>query len=216
MKVTKKWLSVLLALVLALALAGCDKIPGQSGGSSSSGSGSSSSSGSSSGSSGNSGSGSESSGVYAEDGYAEGRMGDVMHTYFFDYTVKSAYVCSKYEEYTPAEGNELLVVEMVVKNTGISSVTMWDVDFQAQWNDSQETGEFSWPVDDPAGQLSSEQLPAEYDLSVNEERTGLLIYEVPAGNKDFSISYLEIFDNGTEEGEEGDMFFVFFTADKKS
>lgn len=202
MNVIKKWLSVLLALILALALAGCDKIPGQSGGSGNSGS-----SGSNSDNSGSSGS---ESGVYAEDGYAEGRMGDVMHTYFFDYTVKSAYVCSEYEGYTPSEGYELLVVETTVKNTSTSSITMWDVDFQAQWNDSQDSGEFSWPVE---AELGENQLPAEYDLGVNEERTGLLVFEVPAGNKDFSVSYLEIFEDGTEEGEEGDMFFVFFTAE---
>ena len=50
--------------------------------------------------------------VYAEDGYGEGRMGDTMHTYFFDYTVNSAYVCGTYEGYIPADGNELLVAEV--------------------------------------------------------------------------------------------------------
>ena len=39
--------------------------------------------------------------------------------------------------------------------------------------------------------------------------TGLLVYEVPAGNRDFSISYLEQFDDNSE----GDTFFVFFTAE---
>ena len=28
------------------------------------------------------------------DGYAEGRLGDTMHTYFFDYTVNDAYTCT--------------------------------------------------------------------------------------------------------------------------
>ena len=41
---------------------------------------------------------------YAEDGYGEGRMGDTMHTYFFDYTVNSAYLCPEFEGYTPHAG----------------------------------------------------------------------------------------------------------------
>ena len=50
-------------------------------------------------------SGSSNSGVVTadDDGYAEGRIGDVMRTYFFDYTVNSAYTCKEFEGYTPAE-----------------------------------------------------------------------------------------------------------------
>lgn len=48
-------------------------------------------------------------------------------------------------------------------------------------------------------------------LSVNEEKTGLLVFEVPEDSKDYSISYLEQFSNDTE----GDVFFVFFTAKDK-
>ena len=32
-----------------------------------------------------------------DDGYAEGRIGDVMRPYFFDYTVNSAYTCKEFE-----------------------------------------------------------------------------------------------------------------------
>ena len=67
-----------------------------------------------------------------DDGYAEGRIGDVMRTYFFDYTVNSAYTCKEFEGYTPAEGNKLLVAELTVKNTDRSTVTMYDTDFQIQ------------------------------------------------------------------------------------
>lgn len=56
-----------------------------------------------------------------DDGYAEGRIGDVMRTYFFDYTVNSAYTCKEFEGYTPAEGNKLLVAELTVKNTDRST-----------------------------------------------------------------------------------------------
>ena len=70
---------------------------------------------------------------HPQDGYAEGTLGDTMHTYFFDYTVERAYLCSELEGYVPAEDKELLAVEIVVENTGEAQVPMWDVDFQAGW-----------------------------------------------------------------------------------
>lgn len=154
--------------------------------------------------------------VYAEDGYGEGRLGDVVHTYFFDYTVNSAHMAEEYAGYLPAEGNELLVVDMTVKNTENFSIEMYDTDFQVQWN-SDGAEDFRFPITtDPetfekVPALTDEQLPDTYSLAVDEEVTGQLVYEVPAGNHDFSISYLEQFDNDSE----GDTFFVFFTAEEQ-
>ena len=133
---------------------------------------------------------------YAEDGYAEGRLGDTMHTYFFDYTVNSAYLCDTFEGYTPIlDGYRLLVADVTVKNTNRESIPMYDTDFQVRWSDTSEDA---------------------YDLAVDEERTGLLVFEVPEGETDFSISYLELFDDGTEEGSSGDTFFVYFTAEEQA
>ena len=146
-----------------------------------------------------------------DDGYAEGRIGDVMKTYFFNYSVNSAYTCNEYEGYTPSEGNKLLVVEVTVKNTDRSTVTMYDTDFQVQWGDDDNDDAYDAPITYYSEAVSDEQLPEEYDLAVNEERTGLLVFEVPEDSRDYSISYLEQFSNDTE----GDVFFVFFTAKDK-
>lgn len=146
-----------------------------------------------------------------DDGYAEGRIGDVMKTYFFNYSVNSAYTCNEYEGYTPSEGNKLLVAEVTVKNTDRSTVTMYDTDFQVQWGDDDNDDAYDAPITYYGNTVSDEQLPEEYDLAVNEERTGLLVFEVPEDSKDYSISYLEQFSNDTE----GDVFFVFFTAKDK-
>ena len=73
---------------------------------------------------------------------------------------------------------------------------------------------FDAPITYYSDAVSDDQLPEEYDLSVNEERTGLLVFEVPEDSKDskdYSISYLEQFSNDTE----GDVFFVYFTAKDK-
>ena len=168
----KKLLSFTLTLLLILALAAC-------GG------------GGSDGSSGSSGAGSGE--VQAEDGFAEARIGDVVHSYFMDFTVNGAYTTAEYHGHT-----------------------MYDDDFQGQWSASAETEEYAWPITEgedgsDLDTVAEEQLPAQYELGVNESRTGMLVFDVPADEKDFSISHLELFDDGSE----GDTFFVYFTAEAK-
>lgn len=150
------------------------------------------------------------SGVYAKDGFAEGNLGDAMHTVFFVYTVNSAYTCMDYCGYTPEEGNQLLVADVTVRNNTRASVTMYDTDFQVQWGGEGED-DYEVPITWYVDPVSDEQLPGEYDLAVNEERNGLLVFEVPEDKKDFSISYMELFSDETE----GDTFFVYFTAEEK-
>ena len=151
----------------------------------------------------------------AEDGGVfDGRIGETIRTYFFDFMVKEAYLCEDYHGYTPQDGNVLLVAKIDVENTMNSSIPMSDMDFQAQWGDDADDA-FAWPITmDPEtfedrGTVSAEQLPYEYELSVGEKRSGELVYEVPEGYKDFSISTIDDF---ADEEEEGDLYFVYFTA----
>lgn len=147
-----------------------------------------------------------------KDGFAEGKLGDTMRTYFFDYTVNSAYLCDEYEGYTAAEGYDLLVADVTVANNGSSSIEMYDTDFQIQWNDDADDAfDFSLTFYTDDGEpLSDDMLPGIYELASKESRTGLLVFEIPEGNNDFSISYMEFFDDNTT----GDTFFVYFEASK--
>lgn len=151
-------------------------------------------------------------------GSSEGRTGDTMETYFFDFTVNSAYLTSDYAGYTPAEGNVLLVADITVKNTFRESIEMYDTDFQAQWGEDEDPEAYSIPITtDPETftelePVGGDQLPGTYPLAVDEERSGQLVYEVPQGYVDFSLSYLELYDDGSEEENTGDTYFVFFTA----
>lgn len=147
--------------------------------------------------------------IFPDNGYAEGYMGDSMHTAWFNYIINSAYITNEFEGYTPSAGNELLVVDITVESTFNESIPMFLSDFQAQWNDTADDA-YRWPVED-LDYLRSDILPNEYTLGVNETRTGLLLYEVPSGNDDFSISFVEYYANDTT----GDTFFVFFTADDR-
>ena len=152
----------------------------------------------------------------AEDGGVfDGRIGEIIRTYFYDFKVTDAYLCDDYHGFTPQEGNVLLVVKIDIENTMNSSIPMSDLDFQAQWGDDADDA-FAWPITsdpetmDDRGTLCDEQLPYEYEMSVGEKISGgELVYEVPEGYKDFSISAIDDFE---DDSEEGGVYFVYFTA----
>ena len=152
--------------------------------------------------------------IRPEDGYAEGQLGDTMRTYFFDYSVNSAYLCDTFEGYVPMEGYEILVVELTVTNTDSRNVEMYDSDFQIQWGDSaSDAFDFSLTFYDET--FSDKVFPGIYTLSSKESRTASLVFEVPEGHSQFSISYLELFDTDDASAREGDTFFVYFDAKKQ-
>ena len=152
----------------------------------------------------------------AEDGGVfDGRIGETIRTYFYDFKVTDAYLCDDYHGFTPQDGNVLLVVKIDIENTMNSSIPMSDLDFQAQWGDDADDA-FAWPITsdpetmDDRGTLCDEQLPYEYEMSVGEKISGgELVYEVPEGYKDFSISAIDDFE---DDSEEGGVYFVYFTA----
>lgn len=149
--------------------------------------------------------------IAATDGYAEGRLGDTMHTAFFDFTVTAAYTTASYGGYVAPEGTQLLVATVTVKNPGRQSVEMYDTDFQAQWNGDGDD-DFSHPLTETVEPLTADQLPETYTIDVGGSRTGELVFEVPDGERDFSLSYLEVFSDESE----GDLFFVYFTAARRA
>ena len=137
----------------------------------------------------------------------ESHIGDTISTLWFDYVVTSAEPAESYEGYTAAEGSKLVVVDLTMKNTFHESVPMYDTDFQLYWGDYGED-EMAFPMEP----YCDVQLPSEYYLSIDETREGVLVYEVPADVRDFTLAFLEVKDNGTEEGEEGDLYLTYFTA----
>lgn len=151
-----------------------------------------------------------------DEGYAEGAIGDTMRTYFFDYTIKDAYLCSEFEGYAPTEGYSLLVAEINVKNTFDESITMFDWDFVVLWPDENGGDLYDYPVTSyedvvlpsPA---SDKLLPAEYDLEKKKSRSGLLLFEVPEGMSELSIAYIESFDDDTT----GNAFYTDFIPEEK-
>ena len=225
----KKYLALLLSLAFAVCLSACDRLPGSVGDLLES-------------TGDPAGSANTDSGVgYPEDGYASGYMGDTMHTAFFDFTVDSAYTTQEFDGLTaagegmsylteyydrpaPADGCKFLVVEITLHNTTTMSQPMFVADFQVQWDlqeGEDEDQNYAFPLyqsqanesgDYVYYSLSEMQLPAEYDLGINEERTGILLYAVPAGAKDYAVFFEEYFSDDTI----GDLFQVSFNAEENA
>ena len=225
----KKYLALLLSLAFAVCLSACDRLPGSVGDLLDS-------------TGDPAGSANTDSGVgYPEDGYASGYMGDTMHTAFFDFTVDSAYTTQEFDGLTaagegmsylteyydrpaPADGCKFLVVEITLHNTTTMSQPMFVADFQVQWDlqeGEDEDQNYAFPLyqsqanesgDYGYYSLSEMQLPAEYDLGINEERTGILLYAVPAGAKDYAVFFVEYFSDDTI----GDLFQVSFNAEENA
>ncbi len=225
----KKYLALLLSLAFAVCLSACDRLPGSVGDLLDS-------------TGDPAGSANTDSGVgYPEDGYASGYMGNTMHTAFFDFTVDSAYTTQEFDGLTaagegmsylteyydrpaPADGCKFLVVEITLHNTTTMSQPMFVADFQVQWDlqeGEDEDQNYAFPLyqsqanesgDYVYYSLSEMQLPAEYDLGINEERTGILLYAVPAGAKDYAVFFEEYFSDDTI----GDLFQVSFNAEENA
>ncbi|MBR2991015.1 MAG: hypothetical protein IKF51_06090 [Solobacterium sp.] len=140
------------------------------------------------------------------DGLYEGYLGTVMPTAWFDFTVTNAKLAKEYEGHEAPDGYDILIVDMDLKNTFGHSVPMFYNDFQAQWFDDADDA-YAFPFSMKFGGETIDE-DGEYALGINENAKAVYAFEVPAGNKDFSISMQEYY----EDESYGDLFFVYFTV----
>lgn len=158
--------------------------------------------------------------IYPDDeGVAMGYTGDTLRTAFFDMTINDPYTCSEFDGLTPDSGYKFLVAELTLYNHTNYTQPMFDTDFEVLW-DLDDDDAWDWPVYSEAKAedgsteyytLSDKQIPVEFDLGIHKSYTGILLYQVPEESKDYFITFRENFDNGTEEGEWGDSFYVRFS-----
>ena len=200
----KRIIAITLAMTLILSLlSGCSSVPGMGGTSSSEDKSSSSSSSSTPPSTSEDASQPDGSTGSSDDPFY---VGDTISTIWFEFTFESVEVCSEYEGYTAAEGTKLLVAKLSLKSTATYSVDMYREDFIAGWDLFEED---DYDYVEPLANYCDAQFPDEYPLGINESRSGVLVYEVPADLKDFWINFLEYFTDDTY----GDSYFVYFTAE---
>ena len=137
----------------------------------------------------------------SDDGYFSGRIGDHMRNVFFEYTVNSVDYPASYGDITPADGNQLLVADVTVRNVFSQTLPMSIYDFQIQWGDGDQ--DFGYQEE---GLTGDNLMPDQWQLMRGASETYKLVYQVPADATEFSISYLEVWEDNTE----GDVFFVYF------
>lgn len=142
--------------------------------------------------------------VYAYDGAGIGYVGDIMHTYWFDFTVNDIMFCQNFQGYTAREGYQLIVLDMTIENTFDEEVPMFDTDFWVEWGED----DYSYPVSD-LYDISTDFLPECYYLTTDDIVTGLLMYEVPVGYSEYMLIFEEYF----EDGDVGDWFGVYLYSD---
>lgn len=141
----------------------------------------------------------------AKDGIARGKTGTTMHTVFFDFTVNSAVLAESYGDYTPAEGKTLLVVNLTLQNTYVSDITVYDTDFQLQWGTDADTQAYVYPITYSPGVTAIDgEFPTQFDLAMEETRTGDMVYEIDEANAPFTVAVQELYQDGTV----GNKFFV--------
>lgn len=164
-------------------------------------------------------------GEYKE-GDEDGGLGDVLHTYWFNYAIDEAYVCKTYGDYTAPAGWQLLVVHMGIKSTSADAQPMSDIDFWVWWNDDAEDA-YALPIttseDADSDQvrvdhaLSDAMFPVSYELGALETKVGELVFQVPEKDMDgednlaFLFMFVEIFDTD----EVGDYYYIDFTAEQR-
>lgn len=146
--------------------------------------------------------------VYAYDGAGIGYVGDIMHTYWFDFTVNNIMFCQNFQGYTAREGYQLIVLDMTIENTFDEEVPMFDTDFWVEWGEDDYDFDYSYPVSD-LYDISTDFLPERYYLTTDDIVTGLLMYEVPVGYSEYMLIFEEYF----EDGDVGDWFGVYLYSD---
>lgn len=159
-----------------------------------------------------------------EDGVAIGYADETLRTAFFDMKIEDPELCAEFDGLTPEAGYKFLTANITLYNYTDNSQPMFDTDFSVLWEVGEgedATFDGDYPVYeeimDENGELtfttkSDKQMPEEFSLGIHETRTELLLYQVPEGIQDFYIVFEENFDDGTEEGRYGDIFYVRFSA----
>ena len=146
--------------------------------------------------------------VYAYDGSGIGYVGDIMHAYWFDFTVNNVLFCQSFQGYSAREGYQLIVLDMTIENTFEEEVPMFDTDFWVEWEENDSDFDYSYPVSN-SYDISHDFLQEHYYLHTNDIITGLLMYEVPVGASEYMLIFEEYF----EDGDVGDWFGVYLYAD---
>lgn len=141
----------------------------------------------------------------------EAQAAEPLATMFFDYTVNDAYTETTLADKSTYEDYCFLVVDMTVKNTTDSTISMSDSDFWVVWGEGEY--DYDAPIsaygEDP---VVNNELESVYELAPEQEVRGSLVFIVPDDKTSFGLVTEDYY--STSESAEpvtGDIFTISFT-----
>lgn len=130
----------------------------------------------------------------APGGTVSGQEGTTLCTDLFSFGVLGSYTRTRLNSFQPDEGKKVLAVRLVVENPTASPVSIPASAFEVYWDGEEST----LPLADN-GYLSS-QLPELIALSPHQITAGVLLYEVPEEEENFTLSCSIHYSDGTVAG----------------
>ena len=137
------------------------------------------------------------------DGFAQGRIGDILKTEWFTFQLNEVNFLSEYDGYVAAEDNELIVANLTIKNTFFEPILFANWEFSLLLENNEDVIEI-----EPLNlNYMSGSAPSEFELKRGEVVTYDFVYEVPKDNfGEYSIAFVEAY----EDDFVGDWYFIYF------
>lgn len=149
--------------------------------------------------------------------------GEVVSTYWFQFTLESAEEVDSYDGYRAGDGNRLLVCRISLENTFDDTVSMAQTDFFLLWEDpTSTTADTDTGLEGMVGtyalpHFSNRQLEDAYDLDREEMQEGDLVFEIPEEITQCALVFEEYYvDAESETGYSvGDHYAVWISLDEE-
>ena len=122
-------------------------------------------------------------------------------TAFLEYEITAARACRSYRGTAAQPGHQLVVAEVSIWNTEEYTLPMGRYDFRVQWGEREE--DYAYPL----AWYCDAQLPDQYDIPEDGQVRGVLVFEIPEGDRELALGFLEVFENESQ----GDAHFIYFT-----
>lgn len=138
----------------------------------------------------------------------EGKPGDRMKAYFFDFTVAGARAVDSYAGYIPSEGMRFIEVQITTTNTFGETLPMYDTDYELRWGTRNAMQDYAITLD----AMDEQGAPREYMLADKESMTYFYVYEAPVDISSFELFHQEEMENADGDQITGDSFYIGFTV----
>lgn len=146
----------------------------------------------------------------SDNGYHEYEVGDSVETMFFNFTVEDFLSSTDISGNKPDAGKQFVAVKIKVENTFGQDIQMFSTDFLLEWDKTSADDE---GVDGPHSyydkdEIFNEEFEKEYTLTSGESKEGVLVFEIPEGVTDVSLTAQDIYNDKQGNQHKGDVYIV--------